>query len=317
MESSGRSGPRRSRRAMAAPTATTAVTPTGASHHTQKGASESDTARTTALTAAAYGARGRPVGSGQAHPLLAAVPELLVFPDRHGRLEGVDQVAAGLERLAPMGRGDRYDDREVAHREVPDAVHGRDGADRMPGRNFSSDVPQPLLHRRVRRVGQRLDLALVVDVADGADEQAGPSRPRVVSLRRHALTCTASPDAGVVARSPPSRPGPRPPPRRRAPRPCGPAGATPGRGGRGPAPAARRGRSRCRSRASSRARATAARTPPRGRRRTPGPWLERAARRPGAAAPPCRTPGRPGARPGAALRAARRPPAPGNLRTPR
>src|SRR5215218_9935722 len=144
MESSGRSGPRRSRRAMAAPTATTAVTPTGASHHTQKGASESDTARTTALTAAAYGARGRPVGSGQAHPLLAAVPELLVLPDRHGRLEGVDQVAAGLEGLSPMGGGDRYDHREVTHREVAHAVHCRHGADRVPGGHFGGDVPQPL-----------------------------------------------------------------------------------------------------------------------------------------------------------------------------
>src|SRR3954453_23395426 len=99
MESSGRSGPRRSRRAMAAPTATTAVTPTGASHHIQKGASESETARTTALTTAAYGSTACRAGSGQPHPLLAAVPELLVLPDRHGCLEGVDQVAAGLERL--------------------------------------------------------------------------------------------------------------------------------------------------------------------------------------------------------------------------
>ena len=53
-------------------------------------------------------------------------PRLWCFQIGVSRLEGVDEVAAGVERLAAVRRGRRDDDGEVADLQRAGAVHGGD-----------------------------------------------------------------------------------------------------------------------------------------------------------------------------------------------
>src|SRR5690349_9023577 len=53
--------------------------------------------------------------SAGADPLLGAVREALVLPDRNLVLEVVDELAGGRERLRAVRAGDRHDDRDVTH----------------------------------------------------------------------------------------------------------------------------------------------------------------------------------------------------------
>src|SRR5690606_31537714 len=124
--------------------------------------------------------RGR--GSAGPHPFAVAPSERLVLPDGHLRLDVVDEPAAGRERLLPVGGRGGDHDRRVAHREVADAVQGRDpveGALPGVGHDLLHDLAHPLLGRGVGGVGQRGHPAAAVVVADGPDEERGASRPGV------------------------------------------------------------------------------------------------------------------------------------------
>src|SRR5258708_26651325 len=67
----------------------------------------------------------------QAHPHLAVL-EVLLLPDRHRLLQGIDGEAAGLEGFAAVGRGDRDH-----HARLPDLA----AADAMDEGDAIADVP--------------------------------------------------------------------------------------------------------------------------------------------------------------------------------
>ena len=119
--------------------------------------------------------------------------ELLVLPDRHGRLQLVDQRPAGLEGVAAVGAGHGDD-----HGEVADRPGRRPGARRRPrcAWNFAATAPRPGAARprpRDGRVAQAGHALAVVVVPDRADEERDPAR--LVGPRRHAST--SSTDSGV------------------------------------------------------------------------------------------------------------------------
>src|SRR4051794_28899783 len=88
-------------------------------------------------------------GSGALNPGLA-VCEDLFLPDRHLLLHPVDDVAAGLERLAPVGRGDGDDHAGLADRQPAHAVHDRRPLLRPALRHLVQDLAHLLLrHLRV------------------------------------------------------------------------------------------------------------------------------------------------------------------------
>jgi hypothetical protein len=51
---------------------------------------------------------------------------MLLLPDRHGRLEGVDQMCACRERLTAVDRADSHNDGDVANLQVTHAMLHRD-----------------------------------------------------------------------------------------------------------------------------------------------------------------------------------------------
>jgi hypothetical protein len=59
------------------------------------------------------------------HPGRYALDVVLFLPDRQALLQLVDDVAAGLEGLVAMRRRRPHPDRQLADREVADAVHAR------------------------------------------------------------------------------------------------------------------------------------------------------------------------------------------------
>src|SRR5216684_6703196 len=67
----------------------------------------------------------------QPYPDLAVL-EVLLLPDRHRLLQGVDGEAAGLESLGAMGRRHRDHDARLADLQAADAVHERDPRDGGP-----------------------------------------------------------------------------------------------------------------------------------------------------------------------------------------
>src|SRR5689334_6723243 len=91
----------------------------------------------------------------QPHPHLAVL-EVLLLPDRHRLLQGIDREAAGLEGGAAVRRGDRDHHARLADLEAPDAVHERDaggGGPALPdgGRDLAHLGER---HRAVRLVLQ-------------------------------------------------------------------------------------------------------------------------------------------------------------------
>ena len=56
-------------------------------------------------------------------PLVRAVGEVLVLPDRHRRLQVVDQRPRRVERLAPVGRRRDHDHGDVPELQPPHPVH--------------------------------------------------------------------------------------------------------------------------------------------------------------------------------------------------
>jgi len=69
-------------------------------------------------------------------PLLAAVGELLVLPDRHAGLEVVYQPPAGGESLAAVSGRGCDDDGEVTDSEAAHPVHRGEREDRHVGRHL-------------------------------------------------------------------------------------------------------------------------------------------------------------------------------------
>jgi hypothetical protein len=121
---------------------------------------------------------------GQANPFLRTVEEGLVLPDRHLRLEVVDQPARGRERLGSV-RGrccDHYG--ELSESERANAVVCRQLALWKGGGNLTHHALQLTQGQRVRGVLQSLDDPLLagraVVVTDRAEEEHHTPGPRVL-----------------------------------------------------------------------------------------------------------------------------------------
>src|SRR5215475_3785890 len=68
-----------------------------------------------------------------ADPLIGTIGEPLVLPDRHRRLQLVDQRVAGVEGLRTMRAGHPDDDRQVVDGQVAHPVHSRHRDHRVLG----------------------------------------------------------------------------------------------------------------------------------------------------------------------------------------
>lgn len=106
----------------------------------------------------------------EADPLLVAVGELLVLPDRHARLEVVDQPAAGGEGLTAVGGRRCDDDGQVTDSQAAHAVHRGQGEDRHVGRHLVRHLGEGVGGTGMGAVVQRVDAAASVGVADRPDE---------------------------------------------------------------------------------------------------------------------------------------------------
>src|SRR3954466_12058242 len=81
-----------------------------------------------------------------------AVPVLLL-PDRHGLLQGVDGEPRGFERLGPVGRRCNHEHRRFRQLEVTEAVQQREPLDLGP---MPTGLSRDLTETRERRVLVRL-----------------------------------------------------------------------------------------------------------------------------------------------------------------
>src|SRR5690606_27361218 len=104
---------------------------------------------------------------GRADPFFCAVGEHLMLPNRHLALEIVDELAACVERLAAMWRGDRDNYREVADGKRPDPMYGGDRAHGELLGDRRGDVSQDAFHAGMRLVVEGSDLLAVVGLPDG------------------------------------------------------------------------------------------------------------------------------------------------------
>src|SRR5262245_14823518 len=193
---SSRTRSSRSRPAHAAQTIATAVIPSGtASHHntlmltsvcgcsTRPGHSawRVDTLHGFEVVQSVDAPRERGIATGlrRADPLVGAVAESLVLPDRDGRLELVDQVPAGVDRLAPMRRADADDDRDVADRQLADPMHRCDPDHTVGRAHLLGQLAHPVERARVRGVRQALDRLAAVVIAHRTHEHRQPARARI------------------------------------------------------------------------------------------------------------------------------------------
>src|ERR1700730_7970266 len=117
----------------------------------------------------------------QAHPHLAVL-EVLLLPDRHRLLQGIDGEAAGLEGLAAVGRGHRDHHARLPDLEAADAMHEGDAVDDGPAAaNGRRDLPQRgERHRRVGLVLEELDPPTPGLVAHHSREEREGARARVL-----------------------------------------------------------------------------------------------------------------------------------------
>jgi hypothetical protein len=134
--------------------------------------------------------RARPgvvAARGAVDPGRGTVDVVLLFPDRQPRLGFVDDVAAGVKRVAPVFRRHADPHRELAQRKVPHAVHGRDSEQGKTRPRLGQD-PRALgfCEHRVRLVFERLHGLPVVAVSHPTLE--GDTRPgayvRQLALQR-------------------------------------------------------------------------------------------------------------------------------------
>lgn len=140
----------------------------------------------------------------QADPFLRTVEEGLVLPDRHLRLEIVDQPARGCERFGTV-RGRCCDhDSELSEIERADAVVRRQPALWKGSRNLTHNTFQLTQGQRVGGVLQSLHDPLLagraVVVADGAEEQHHAPGPRMLDGAQHGVhrqRCVQDGDGGM------------------------------------------------------------------------------------------------------------------------
>src|SRR5690242_5295664 len=115
----------------------------------------------------------------QPHPYLAVL-EVLLLPDRHRLLQGVDREAAGVEGRTPVRRGDRDHHARLPDLEAADAV---DEGDAGGGRPAPTDGDRDLAHLGQGHGGVGLVLEELHPPATGlvahhAREQRDAARPR-------------------------------------------------------------------------------------------------------------------------------------------
>jgi putative hydrolase len=133
----------------------------------------------------AAGPRHAPPESGRPDPLLGAVGEDLVLPDRHLGLEGVDEVTGRVERLPAMRCRRRDDHGQVTDLEPPDAVHGGDPSYVVGSGHLAADVRKALGGGGMGGVVEGDDGLAEVVVADLPDEEDQPTRSVVVERGHH------------------------------------------------------------------------------------------------------------------------------------
>src|SRR3954452_10748948 len=128
-----------------------------------------------------------------ADPLGGAVGEALVLPDRHGRLQLVNQRAAGLERLGPVPARHPDDARQATDPQPPDPVHRGQRDDLIVLGDALLGAPaQFRLRRWVRAVAQPGHAPVFavlpkVVVPDHAEEQRDPPGRRVHDRGSHLI----------------------------------------------------------------------------------------------------------------------------------
>src|SRR5262245_7589826 len=118
-------------------------------------------------------------GSRRADPLVGAVAEALMLPDRDRRLELVDQRMAGVESLAAMRRAHSDHDRDVTDGELTDPMHRGDPNDAIARRHLLGDLAHPVERGRVSGVRQPLHRAAAVVVTHRTHEHRQATGPRV------------------------------------------------------------------------------------------------------------------------------------------
>jgi hypothetical protein len=103
--------------------------------------------------------------------LIGPIGEALVFPDRDGRLQFVDQCMARMEGLRTMLAGHTNNHRQVTNREITYSMNRRD-RDHLGILNYDTfgDPTQLSFGRRVGRVGQPAHAAAGVLVPYCTDE---------------------------------------------------------------------------------------------------------------------------------------------------
>src|SRR5919198_2369968 len=123
--------------------------------------------------------------SGAVDPLVGAVGEPLVLPDRQPRLRLIDQPPARLDRRPRVGARPRGHDRRAPALARPDAVPDRARLHGFVRRDLLGDLGQHLLGARVSLVVERGHRTAVVVVAYHPLEanysaRAGPRHPLLV-----------------------------------------------------------------------------------------------------------------------------------------
>lgn len=120
------------------------------------------------------------------HPLLGAIGEVLVFPDRHLLLEPVDQGARGVIRRAAVRRGGRQTDGDVTDREGSDAVYDREVRVVLGG-HLGGDLGEFFDGAGVRGICQALHLLAAIEIAYDAQEDVDAAGAVVADRGDHLL----------------------------------------------------------------------------------------------------------------------------------
>jgi hypothetical protein len=103
---------------------------------------------------------------------------MLLLPDRHGRLEGVDQMCACRKRLTAVDRADSHNDGDVANLQVTHAMLHRDRENIMLISGLLRTLGEHVQGAGVLGVVERDDIGSVVKVAHGPDEQGNATDRR-------------------------------------------------------------------------------------------------------------------------------------------
>jgi len=113
--------------------------------------------------------------SATSHPLGRPIGQLLSFPDRHLRLDLVDERPACFKSFLPMFRGNRDRDGDIADRQIAQAVFNGHRPNAVGSRNPFSDLPHHPCRVRMGFVPQGDDRMTMVVVAHHAEESRHPT----------------------------------------------------------------------------------------------------------------------------------------------